>query len=140
MDNMQCIDIWKNDVEPLLIKVKRTITFDSALTQTIEEILNKVDSDILYKKDFSNRFTGIIGVLSSQQYILYAEKNLYKEDYNLLMQLSQELNKLFKIANHEYKFLEEEEKEPLRKERIPNPKVSAEDIYAPSKTGKKRIY
>ena len=140
MDNMQCIDIWKNDVEPLLIKVKKTITFDSALTQTIEEILNKVDSDILYKKDFSNRFTGIIGVLSSQQYILYAEKNLYKEDYNLLMQLSQELNKLFKIANHEYKYLEEEEKEPLRKERIPNPKVSTEDIYAPSKTGKKRIY
>ena len=140
MDDMQCIDIWKNDVEPLLIKVKRTITFDSALTQTIEEILNKVDSDIFYKKDFSDRLTGIIGVLSSQQYILYAERNLYKEEYNLLMQLSQELNKLFKIAKHEYKFLEEEEVETLRKERIPNQKVSTEDIYAPSKIGKKRIY
>ena len=56
------------------------------------------------------------------------------------MQLSQELNKLFKIAKHEYKFLEEDEVETLRKERIPNQKVSTEDIYAPSKTGKQRIY
>lgn len=140
MEDMQCVKLWEEDVKPLLVRIKRTITFDSALTQTIEEILNRVDSDIAHNTDFSQRFTGIIGVLSSPQYILYAEKSLSKEDFNSLTKLSQELNKIYKIANHEYKYVEEVEETQDTKERYPNPPVTTEELYAPGKTLRKRIY
>lgn len=126
-------EMWLNEVEPFIMdEIRIKAQSDEELTRSLEKIVNSVNSDISRDQNFAHRLEVIARVINSNSY--YADGAMRRasaEEVALVRQLAEKLSALYKVARYDLK-KDEEVKEDVGHERLPNPKnVDVADLYKP---------
>lgn len=129
---------WETVVRPLMNDIILTCRTDMVLVSTLESLINHIDGDILYNRDFSSRLEPTIKVLSMSTHYTGVLKNAYEGEIKKIKDLYDKL--LFLKTEVRYDFSSEPLSEEVNiKNRYPNDVASDLKTLYDTKEVKKRI-
>ena len=130
-------DIWEQEVKPVIDNICESIEEDAILIQTLETLVNHVNSDISNGTSFAFRIEPILKVTGHKQ---YPDRFKSKEDIKLIADFNEKLSTLLKIAKYEDSQKKEDAAEEVRHERLPNASdTEKEKLYSTPEKIRERL-
>lgn len=124
--NTDSAKLWEEEVRDYVEKTYRKVVSDPILTETLEGLLNHVDSDIMTNQGFGFRIEPLSKVLSSNHY--YTRFHSVEES-DIVKELSEKVNTLLKLCKYDERRAKPKEVKVEEKKRLPNTPGDVRKMY-----------